>query len=79
MAMKEIKMKSNAPSPQKIDGIGIVHPGETFPAPENLAKKLEKSFFERVKEEKPALEEQSEPETKPKEKEEKTKSKGGKK
>lgn len=67
MAMKEIKMKSNAPSPQKIEGIGIVHPGETFPVPVNLAKELEKSFFKRVKEE-TIVEEQPKPEEKEEEK-----------
>ncbi len=69
---KTVKMKSNAPSPQKIDGIGIVHPGETFKAPENLAKELEKSFFERTKEE--AVESKKENEEKP---EENPKGRGG--
>lgn len=61
---KTVKMKSNAPSPQKIEGIGIVHPGETFTAPEKLAKELEKSFFERTKEEKPEVKPEEKPEEK---------------
>ena len=69
MTKKEVKMKSNAPSPQLIDGIGVVEPGEIFPVPEALAKKLEKGLFERVKEKEEIQEEpKPEVEAKPEEK-----------
>ena len=42
-------MKSNAPSPRWINGVGEVPVDGEFEVPEDQAKELEKGQFERVK------------------------------
>lgn len=46
---KLIKMKSTAPSPRWIDGVGEVPVNGEFEVPESQAKELENGQFKRVK------------------------------